>query len=86
MVGGKIVGGNPVEVTPMKVASLFSSGRDDQSGASGPTSVTPWRRRHLLCCLEGQERIACLKVSGSKPQRGQKVSASGDLQVRWAAR
>ena len=86
MVGGNIVGGNPVEVTPIKVASLFSSGRDVQSGASGSTLVTPWRRRDLLCCLEGQERIACSKVSGSKPQRGQEVSASGDLHVGWVAR
>ena len=85
MDGGNIEGGNPVEVTLMKVASLFSRGREDQSGASGPTSVTPWRRRDLLCCLEGQERIACSKVSGCEPQRGQEVSASGDLQVGWAA-
>jgi len=77
VVGGNIVGGNPVEVTPMKVASLFSSGRDDQSGAPGPTLVTPWRRRDLLCCLERQDRMACLKVSGSKQQRGQEVSVSG---------
>ena len=84
--GGNIVGGNPVEVTPMKVASLFSSGRDDQSGASGPISVTRWRRRDLLCCFEGQHRMACAKVSGSKPQRGQEVSASGDLKVGWVAR
>ena len=86
MVGGNIVGGNPMEVTPMKVASLFSRGRDVQSGASGPTSVTPWRRRDLLYCLEGQDRMACPNVSGSKPQRRQEVSASGDLQVGWAAR
>jgi len=85
-VGGNIEGGNPVEVTPMKEASLFGRGRDDQCGASGPTSVTPWRRRNLRCCLEGQERMACSKVSGSRPQRGQEVSASGDLQVGWAAR
>ena len=70
----------------MKVASLFTKGRDVLSGASGPTSVTPWRRRDLVCCLEGQERMACWKVSGSKPQRGQEVSALGDLQVGWAAR
>jgi len=58
-VGGNIEGGNPVEVTPMKEASLFSRGRDDQSGASGPTSVTPpipWSEpsalyRHLLTTL-----------------------------------
>ena len=86
MEGGNIVGGNPVEVTPMKMASLLSSGRDDQSGALGPTSVTPWRRWDLLCCLEGHDRMACLKVSGSKPQRGQEVSASEDFQVGWAAR
>jgi len=67
VVGGNIVGGNPVEVTPIKVASLFSRGRDVQIGASGPTSVTPWRRRDRLCCLEGQDRMACSKVSGSKP-------------------
>jgi len=81
-----MVGGKPVKVTPMKVASLFSGGRDDQSGASGPTSVTPWRRRDRLCCLEGQERMACSKVSGSKPQRGQEVSGLGDLHVGCAAR
>ena len=86
MVGGNMVGGNPVEVTPMMEVSLLSSGRDDQSGALGPTSVTPWRRRDLLCCLDGQDRIACAKVSGSKPQRGQEVSASGDLHVGCAAR
>jgi len=86
VVGGKIVGGNPVEVTPIKVASLFSRGRDVQSGASGPTSVMLWRRRDLLCCLEGQDRMACSKIFGSKPQRRQEVSASGDLQVGWAAR
>jgi len=85
-VGGNIVGGNPVEVTPMKVASLFSSGRDDQIGALGPTSVTLWRRRDLLYCLQGQDRMACSKVSGSKLQRGQEVSALGDLNVGWAAR
>ena len=54
MVGGNIVGGNPVEVTSMKVASLFSRGRDVQRRASGLTLVTPWRRRDLLCCLKGQ--------------------------------
>jgi len=86
VVGGNIEGGNPVAVTPMKEACLFNRGRDDQSGASGPTSATPWRRRDLLCCLEGQERMAWSKVLGSKPQRGQEVSASGDLQVEWAAR
>ena len=84
--GGNIVGGNPVQVTPRKMASLVSGGRGDQSGAPGPTSVTPWRRRDLLCCLEGQASITCSKGSGSKPQRGQEVSAPGDLQVGWAAR
>jgi len=85
-VGGNIVGGNPVEVTPMKVASLFIRGRDVQSGAPASTLVTPWRRRDLLWCLKGQERMACSKVWGSKPQQGQEVSALGDLQVAWAAR
>ena len=85
MAGGNMVGGNPVKVTPMWVASLFSNGRDDQSGAPGPTSETPWRGRNLLCCLEGQDRMVCSKVSGSRPQRGQEVSASGDLQVGSAA-
>jgi len=84
--GGNIVGGNPVDVTAMKVASFFSSGSDDQSGASGPTPVTPGRRGDLLCCLAGQNRMAGSKASGSKPHRGQEVSASGDLQVGWAAR
>jgi len=32
--GAIIVNGNPVEVTLMKVASLLSSGREDQRGAS----------------------------------------------------
>ena len=86
MVDGNIVEGNPVEVTPMKVATLFSRGRDVQIGASGPTSVMPWRRRDLLFCLEGRDRMACSKLSGSKPQLGQEVSASGDLHVGWAAR
>ena len=86
MVGRNIVGGNPAEVTLMKVASLLSRGREVQSGASGPTSVTPWWRRDLLCGLVGQDRMACSKVSGSRPQRGQEVSASGDLQVGWGVR
>ena len=34
MSGGKIEGGNPVEVTLLKVASLLSSGRENQRGAS----------------------------------------------------
>ena len=55
MVGGNIVGGNPVEVTRMKVASLLSSGRDDQSGASEPTSVTPWGG--AICCVVARGRI-----------------------------
>jgi len=83
-VGGNIVRGSPVDVTLMKVVSLLSSGRDDQSGASGPTSETRWRRRDLACCFEGHDRMACLKVSDSKPQRGQEVSVSGELQVGWA--
>jgi len=29
VVGGNIEAGNPVEVTPVKVASLLSRGRDD---------------------------------------------------------
>jgi len=70
----------------MKVASLFSRGRDVQSGAPGPMSVMSWRRRDLLCYLEGQDRMPCLKGSSSEPQLGQEVSASGDLQVGWAAR
>ena len=86
MVGGNIVGGNPVEVTLIKDASLLRRGREDQTGSPGPTPETPWRRRDLAPCLEGQERIACSKVSGSKPQRVQEVSASGDFQVGWAAR
>jgi len=84
--GGKIEGGNPVEVTPKKVGSLFSRRRDVESGASGLTRVTPWRRRDLVCCLEGQDRMGCWKVSGSKPPWGQEMSESGDLQVGLAAR
>jgi len=81
VVGGNIVGGNPVEVTPMKEAGLFRRGRDDQSGPSWPMSVMPWTRRDLTNCFEGQERMACSQVSGSKLQRRQAVSVSGDLQV-----
>ena len=83
---GKIIGGNPVEVTLMKVARLFTSGREVQSWASWPTSVKLWRRRDMTWCLEGHERLVCSKVSGSKPQEGQEVSASGDLQVGSAAK
>jgi len=70
----------------MKVVSLLRRGRVVQRGASVPTLVTPWRRRERAPCLEGQNRIACSNVSGSSPQRGQEVSASGDLHVGWAAR
>jgi len=41
VVGGNIVGGKAVEVKLMKVASIFSSGRDVQSGALWLTYVTP---------------------------------------------
>ena len=75
-----------MQVTRIKASSLLRKGRDDHSGASWPTSAMPWRRRTLTSCLEGQERMGCSKVSGSKPQRGQEVSPSGDLQVEWAAR
>jgi len=39
-----------------------------------------------MCCLEGQDRMACSKVSSSKQKREQEVSPSGDLQVGWAAK
>jgi len=47
---------------------------------------TPLSRRERAPCLEGHVRMACSNVSGSRPQRGQDVSASGDLQVGLAAR
>jgi len=70
----------------MKAASLLSSGREDQRGASQPTLVTPWRRGERAPCLEGQERMECSNVSGSRPQRGHEVLASEVLQVGWVAR
>jgi len=83
--GGNMVGGNPVEVTAMKVASLLRSGREVLRGASRRTHVTPCRRCERASCLEGQVRMECLNVSGSRWQRGQEVSASGVLQVGRAA-
>jgi len=70
----------------MKVASLLSTGREDQIVASRPILVTAWRRQERALCLEGQVRMACSNVSGSSLQRGQVVPASGDLQAEWAAR
>jgi len=37
-----------------------------QTGASGPSSITPWRWRVLVGSLVGQERMACLRVSGPR--------------------
>jgi len=84
--GRNIVGGNPVEVAQMKVASLLRRGREVQRGASGPTLVMPWRRPERAPCLEGQNRMACSNVSGSSAQQGQEVSVSGDLHLGWAGR
>jgi len=81
---GNIVGGNPVQVTLIKAASRLSRGREDECGASWPMSVTQWRRPVLTSSLEGQERIGCAKVSGTKPQPGKELSASGNLLVGWA--
>jgi len=88
LAGGNIVGGNPVEgtLTRMKVASLLIRGREVKSGSSILTSVTQWRRCDLVPCLEGQERMACSKVSVFKPQWGQEGSPSGVFKVSWAAR
>ena len=74
--GGNIVGGNPVEVALMNVASLLRRVRVFQRGASGPTLVTLWRPERAPC-LDGQNGMVCSNVSGSSPQRGQEVSASG---------
>jgi len=70
----------------MKVATLLRRGKEVQRGASEPTLMTPWRRCERAPCLEGQSRMACSNVSGSNPQLGQEVSASGDLRIGWAAR
>ena len=69
----------------MKVASLFSRGRDDQRGASGPISVTPWWRRDLLCCLEGQERMACSKVAPGGCHPHTPYISCPQLLVGWTA-
>jgi len=75
--GGNIEGGNPVEVPLMKVASLLSSGREDQKGGSGPTLETPWSRRERAPCLEGHVRMACSNVSGSRPRGGRRCRHRG---------
>jgi len=85
VVGGNIIGGKPVEVTLISVASLFSRGREDHMGASCPISVSPWRRWPRVPCLERHVRLECSNDSGSQPQGGQEVSASGALREGYAA-
>ena len=64
-------------VVRMNSARAMSSCWSDQTGASGAKSETPWRRWDLCQAEEGQERMACLKVSGASKQNGQDVTASG---------
>ena len=64
-------------VVRMKSASAISSCWSEETGASGGRFETPWRRRDLWWADEGQDRMACSKVSGPSEHNGQDISASG---------
>ena len=64
-------GGKFVPVAFMNKASARRRGLEVQTGESGPTSESPWRRCSCLSAVEGQRRIAWLKVSSSFPHLGQ---------------
>ena len=73
-----------MELTLMKFARQLMRGKEVQIGSWWPTPVTPWRRRDLACCVEGQEKIGCSKVSGFKRQSEQEVAAAGTS--KWGGR
>ena len=61
-------------------------GPDDHRGLSTSTELTSPSRRVLSRFLSGQWRIACWRVSGDEPHRGQVVSGRSLHHERWAAR
>ena len=73
-------------VVRMNTANAMSSCWSDHTGASGVKSETPWRRRDLRQVEEGQDRMACSKVSGASEHKGQDVSASGSSHEGCAGR
>ena len=66
-----------------KRASAPRRAAEDQTGASGPNSVSPSRWRFVAGVLAGHWRMACSKVSQSSRQLGQVVGA-GLSQEGWA--
>jgi len=68
--------GKAVRVDLMKRARAANRAAENQTGASGPRSVTPWRWRVLAGSLVGQERMACLRVSGASWHLGHVVGQS----------
>ena len=84
--GGHISGGNPVWVAMINRPSACMRGPDDQRGLLSSKEVTSPSRRDLSRFFFGQWRIACVKDSGSEPQRGQVSLGSSLHQEGWAAR
>ena len=68
-------GGKVVPVALMKAASERRREDEDQRGASWSAEEMPWRWRARAEALAGQRRIGWLNVSGSFPQRGQRVDS-----------
>ena len=83
---GNMSGGKFVPVALMNKARARRRALEVQRGDSGPTSERPWRRRSHMPEVEGQRRMAWLKVSSLFPHLGQCLGAEGLIHERWAAR
>ena len=79
-------GGKAVRVAVMKRPSACVRVLSDHRGLSSSSEVTSPSRRVLLRVLSGQWRIACSKVSGAEPHRGQASWGSSLHQEGCAAR
>src|SRR5207237_2566302 len=82
-----ISGGKLVLVLLTLEARASSRLGEDQRGAAGAKSVTPWRRRSRWTALAGQRRIPRVKVSSSSPYLWQRlVGARPSDEEGWATR
>jgi len=78
-------GGKAPAVDLMNRERAPNRAAEDQTGASGPMSRTPWRWRDLAGSLAEEWRMACSNVSGAPWQLGQVVGRSLS-QEGWAQR
>jgi len=80
-----MLGGKALLVDLIKLERAPSRAAEDQTGAPGPRLVTASRWRTLAGSLEGQDSMACSKVSGASLHLGQ-VVGSWLSHHRWAQR